>query len=121
MYKISFLLLLVVFQSGFSQQSIKFEDSDFATILSKAKAEKKLVFLDAYAAWCGPCKLMDKNVFTLKTVGDYYNANFINAKIDMEKGEGRDIAKKYSVYSYPTYLFLNGDGEVVAKNLGYME
>jgi len=121
MNKISFLLIFFVFQLSFSQQSIKFEDSDFATILAKAKTEKKLVFLDAYAAWCGPCKLMEKNVFTDKTVSDFYNQNFINAHFDMEKGEGPSLAAKYGIRSYPTLLFLNGEGEIVGKELGYMQ
>ena len=121
MNKISFLLIFFVFQLSFSQQSIKFEDSDFTTILAKAKTEKKLVFLDAYAAWCGPCKLMEKNVFTDKTVSDFYNQNFINAHFDMEKGEGPSLAAKYGIRSYPTLLFLNGEGEIVGKELGYMQ
>ena len=120
MNKISYFLLLFVFQLSFSQQSIKFEDSNFASILTKAKAEKKLVFLDAYATWCGPCKLMERNVFTDKNVAEFYNKNFINARIDMEKGEGRDIAAQYGIRSYPTLLFLNGEGEVVGKELGYL-
>lgn len=62
-----------------------------------------------------------KNVFTKKSVGDYFNANFVNARFDMEKGEGREIAAKYGVRSYPTYLFLNGEGELVSQNTGYME
>ncbi|MET3036129.1 thioredoxin family protein [Chryseobacterium sp. NRRL B-14859] len=102
-------------------QGIKFEDSNFATILAKAKKEKKLIFIDAYASWCGPCKLMAKNIFPLQSVGDYYNAHFINAKIDMEKGEGVDLAKKYNVKAFPTYLFINGDGEAVHRTLGYVE
>ncbi|MEY8759496.1 thioredoxin family protein [Chryseobacterium tongliaoense] len=102
-------------------QGIKFEDSNFATILAKAKKENKLIFIDAYASWCGPCKLMVKNIFPLKTVGDYYNSNFVNAKIDMEKGEGIALAKKYNVKAYPTYLFVNGDGEEVHRTLGYVE
>ena len=106
---------------SFSQQSIKFENSDFAAILAKAKTEKKLVFLDAYAAWCGPCKLMEKNVFTDKTVAEFYNQNFINAHFDMEKGEGPSLAAKYGIRSYPTLLFLNGEGEIVGKELGYIQ
>jgi len=102
-------------------QGIKFEDSNFAAILAKAKKENKLVFIDAYASWCGPCKLMVKNIFPLKTVGDYYNGHFINAKIDMEKGEGIGLAKKYNVKAFPTYLFINGDGEEVHRTLGYVE
>ncbi|MDR6919452.1 MULTISPECIES: thioredoxin family protein [Chryseobacterium] len=102
-------------------QGIKFEDSNFAAILAKAKKENKLVFIDAYASWCGPCKLMVKNIFPLQTVGDYYNSHFVNAKIDMEKGEGVGLAKKYNVKAFPTYLFINGDGEEVHRTLGYVE
>jgi thiol-disulfide isomerase/thioredoxin len=87
----------------------------FASILAKAKTEKKLVFMDAYASWCGPCKLMEKNVFTDKNVADFYNKNFINVRIDMEKGEGKELAMKYGVRSYPTFLFLNAEGEIAGK------
>ena len=85
-------------------QGIKFEDTNFSTILAKAKKENKLIFVDSYASWCGPCKLMVKNVFPQKAVGDYYNSHFVNAKIDMEKGEGIDLAHKYNVIVFPTYL-----------------
>lgn len=105
----------------FAQESLNFESTKFQDILSKAKKEKKLVFLDAFAAWCGPCKLMEKNIFPLENVKSYYNTNFINARFDMEKGEGREIAAKYGIRSYPTFLYLNGDGEVVHKAFGYMD
>ena len=114
------LLLLFMYLISFSQETIAFQDSSFKEILTKAKKEKKLVFMDAYAAWCGPCKLMEKNIFTLPAVKEYYNANFINARFDMEKGEGRDIALKYGVRSYPSFLFINGDGELIMQNFGYM-
>ncbi|SHF38415.1 thioredoxin family protein [Chryseobacterium sp. OV279] len=110
------VLLLIIFGTCTYAQGIKFEESKFANILTKAKNENKLVFIDAYTTWCGPCKLMAKNIFVLQSVGDYYNSNFINVKIDMEKGEGRDIATKYNVFSFPTYLFLDGNGEVVFRS-----
>lgn len=106
---------------AFSQDGIKFETSTFKDALAKAKKEKKLIFLDAYASWCGPCKLMAKNIFPLKNVGDYYNSHFVNTKLDMEKGEGIDLAKKYGVKAYPTYLFIDGDGKEVHRTLGYVE
>ena len=106
---------------SFAQDEIQFQDIPFKDLIAKAKKENKLVFIDAYAAWCGPCKMMEKNVFTKKSVGDFYNKNFVNARIDMEKGEGREVAQKFGVRSYPTYLFLNGDGELVSQNYGYME
>ena len=116
----SFILIFISLLI-FSQEEIVFETSSFKDILAKAKKENKLVFIDAYASWCGPCKMMEKNVFPKQSVKKLYNTSFINARFDMEKGEGRDIAKKYAVYSYPTYLFLNGDGEVVFKGMGYLE
>ncbi|MBW8523883.1 thioredoxin family protein [Chryseobacterium chendengshani] len=115
------ILSLLFFAAIAFGQGIKFEEGNFKSLLAKAKKENKLIFVDAYAVWCGPCKLMVKNVFPLKPVGDHYNARFINAKIDMEKGEGIDLAKKYNVKAFPTYLFINGDGEEVHRTLGYVE
>ena len=120
MKKIILFLFLVISTALFSQDGIKFGKQSFAKTLEQAKKENKLIFLDAFASWCGPCKLLDKNVFPKKEVGDYFNANFLNLHIDMEKGEGIEIAKKYSIYSYPTLLFIDGDGKVVYKAAGYM-
>ena len=104
-----------------AQEGIQFDEIPFKDLLAKAKKENKLVFIDAYASWCGPCKMMERNTFPRKSVGDFYNKNFVNSRIDMEKGEGREIAARFGVRSYPTYLFLNSDGELVAQNYGYME
>lgn len=101
-------------------QNISFQEISFKELLVKAKKEDKLVFIDAYASWCGPCKLMEKNIFTKKSVSDYYNSNFVNAHFDMEKGEGRELAAKFGVRSYPTYLFVNGKGDLVHQDVGYM-
>ncbi len=120
MKKLAILSSLFIGALAFAQ-GMKFEESNFATVLAKAKKEKKLVFIDAYTTWCGPCKLMAKNIFPLQAVGDYYNSHFVNAKIDMEKGEGIEIAKKYNVKAFPTYLFVDGDGEIVHRTLGYVE
>ncbi|MFN4365173.1 thioredoxin family protein [Chryseobacterium hispalense] len=120
MKKLSIFSALFIGALAFAQ-GIKFEDTNFNTILAKAKKENKLIFIDAYASWCGPCKLMVKNVFPQKAVGDYYNSHFVNAKIDMEKGEGIELAKKYNVKAFPTYLFVDGNGEVVHRTLGYVE
>ena len=108
-----FITLTAIILSAFSfgQTGMKFEESTFKVALEKAKKEKKLIFLDAYATWCGPCKLMVKNIFPLQSVGDYYNSNFINTKLDMEKGEGLELAKKYGVKVDPTDLFMYGDGK----------
>ena len=38
----------------------------------------------------------------------------------MEKGEGPGLARRYSVMAYPTYLFVDGNGDIVHKALGYI-
>lgn len=119
MKKIS-LILLVLFSVISFGQGMKFEENkSFKDLLAIAKKENRLLFVDAYTTWCGPCKMMAKNVFPEETVGNFYNANFINSKIDMEKGEGIDLAKQYNVRAYPTYLFINGDGELIHRVTSY--
>ena len=103
-----------------AEPGIQFTDAAWKTHLAKAKAENKLVFLDAYTSWCGPCKMLQKNVFTQSTVGDFFNKEFINVKVDMEKGEGPDLALQYPLEGYPTLFFIDGDGKVVKKVLGYI-
>ncbi|MGS0749173.1 thioredoxin family protein [Halpernia sp. GG3] len=120
MNKIKYIFFLLLSVQIFSQESINFSQKPFAELLSQAKAEKKLIFLDAYASWCGPCKLLEKNVFPQTDVKEFYNKTFINTHIDMEKGEGPALAQKYMIRSYPSLLFINGDGEIIQKALGYM-
>jgi thioredoxin-related protein len=101
-------------------REISFEHGDVASVLAKAKKENKLIFIDAYTSWCGPCKWMASNVFTNDTVADYFNKNFVNYKLDMEKGEGVEMAKKYDVRCYPNLLFIDGDGKLVHRGAGGM-
>jgi thioredoxin-related protein len=115
-------VLFVFIANMLCAQGIDFVSSDtkWADILTKAKAENKVIFMDAYTTWCGPCKKMSADIFPQKSVGDYFNKQFVNVKMDMEKGEGIDLAKKYKIRAYPTYLFIDGNGELVHKSLGMM-
>lgn len=101
-------------------REIIFKDADWKTQLEMAKKENKLIFLDAYTSWCGPCKMMAKDVFTRDSVADFFNATFYSVKYDMEKGEGPGLREKYNVDAFPTYLFIDGNGEVVHKIVGSM-
>ncbi len=121
MNKLFAIILASFLISNAFAQEIVFETGTWAEIKAKAKKENKLIFMDAFTTWCGPCKWMSKNIFTDKTVADYYNANFINAKIDMEKGEGLDIAKEYKVSCYPNLVYIDGDGKLVHRAAGSME
>jgi thioredoxin-related protein len=118
-YIITFLFAIAFMGTSWGQNSINFEEGNWQSILDKAKTEDKIIFLDAYASWCGPCKKMSKEVFTHAEVGQYYNDNFINAKIDMEKGEGVELARTYKVRAYPTLLFIDAGGSLVHQAIGY--
>lgn len=110
---------IVLANFGLINAQITFEHSNWSSILEKAKAENKLIFVDVYTTWCGPCKLMSKTTFTNDTVAKFYNQNFINFKIDAEKGEGIEFAKKYEVNCYPNLLVINQKGELVHRGAGF--
>lgn len=97
-------LLAPVFATS---QGIHFETTNWMSTVQKAKAENKLIFVDVYTSWCGPCRAMSNQVFPKPEVGDKYNRLFINYKIDAEIGEGIALAKQYAVRGYPTYLFID--------------
>jgi thiol-disulfide isomerase/thioredoxin len=119
--KLQILTLSLIFTASISfaqNRTVHFESTPFSEIKAKAKKENKLIFVDAFTTWCGPCKWMAANIFTNDTVADYYNARFINAQIDMEKGEGPGYAALYEVFCYPNLLFIDGDGMVVHRGAG---
>lgn len=95
--------------SSVRAQGIKFESSEtsFQQAAEKAKQSKKLIFMDCYTTWCGPCKWLAANVFPNDTVGAFFNRHFVSVKMDMEKGEGPKLAKQYQVSAYPTLLFID--------------
>lgn len=118
MPRILFSLLILISALPVFGQGIEFYDGDWKDALAEAEKSEKLVFVDAYAVWCGPCKRMAKTTFKEKEVGDFFNANFINLKIDMERGHGLTFGSKYPVSAFPTLMFLNGKGEVIHKTTG---
>lgn len=116
--KLRLFIALFTITTALSAQGIEFEHAPWKEAMSKAKKEGKAMFVDSYATWCGPCKRMSKNVFTKTEVGDFFNENFINLKLDMEKEDGVTFGHKYPVSAYPTLYFLAGDGEVIHKEKG---
>ena len=121
---ISAVLLLCAI-GGHAQHSaadttgIRFSDLTFEQALKKAGEENKIVFIDCYTQTCGPCKMMARKVFPQQVCGDYFNPRFISLIRDMEVGEGPELAAKYDVRIYPTFLFIKPDGSVLLHyNLG---
>ncbi|MFT4601070.1 MAG: thioredoxin 1 [Arenicella sp.] len=98
---------------------IKFFHGSWLEALTKADKEDKMIFLDAYASWCGPCKIMAKNTFTEAKAGDFFNKNFINYKMDMEKDpNGPRLSRKFNLEAYPSLYFLDKNEKVVHFAIG---
>ena len=114
-----YLLLQNPLHAQTPETGITFLNQTWAEALTKAKQENKLIFLDAYTSWCGPCKVMSRDVFTQEPVAKFYNDSFVNIKMDMEHGEGPVLAITLGIKAYPTLLFLDPQGNSVHRAVGY--
>lgn len=101
-----------------SDQGISFFEGSLQEGLEKAKSENKLLFVDCYTTWCGPCKILKQYTFRDANLGDYMKENYVSLAIDMETTEGQILAKKYGIEAYPTLLFLDKYGRVVNHQVG---
>jgi thioredoxin-related protein len=127
-YLPSFLLA----QSFNNYHSVEWVNTlNWEQIKQRASAENKYIFLDCYATWCGPCKKMDKEVFSNDTIVEFINKNFIPVKVQMDTSKNDDemvkkwymdadkISKTYKVNAFPTFLFFSPSGDIVHKGAGY--
>ena len=121
----SLLIALGIFASfsifGQEVEGIKFIKDDLEQAKNDASSEEKIIFVDAFTTWCGPCKMMDRTTFKDEDVTKYYNENFVNLKMDMEKGKGPSFAQMHSVRGYPSFLFLNASGTLVHRSMGFQD
>lgn len=84
-----------------------------------SKKENKPIFLFVHAGYCSACKAMKKDVLPDKEVGNVFNQKFVNAQIDIESAEGKELVKKYNIDATPTLFFLNADGDVIKRASGF--
>ena len=115
------VLLCMLGSQLIAQSQISFMKGTWDEVLEKAKEEDKIIFVDVYATWCGPCKMMDREVFSQEKVAEYYNATFVNAKFDSDTEIGGAVATQFGVTALPTFLYVSPSGELISKTLGYQE
>lgn len=102
-----------------SKSGVAFSKSNsMSDILEQAEKTNKLVFVDIVTEWCLPCKMMEKDVFSDPQIADFMNKNFINYKVDAEKGNGPVLSLVYEVQAFPTLLFVDSKGDVIVKKVG---
>jgi len=134
MIKYTALLSLALLPTLLFAQGVRFESNpDWDAIVQQAKSEHKYIFVDCYATWCGPCKMMDNQVYPVAAVGGVYNREFICLRVQMDqmKNDNESIRKQYGlaqmleqsyhVDAYPTFLFFDENGKPVHKAMGVKE
>lgn len=100
-------------------KGIRFDEgTSYSKILQRAKSQNKPIFIEFYTTWCAPCKWMQKDIFELDQVGKLFNDNFVNLKVDAEKGEGPGLAAQFGVMGFPMLVYLDSNGDVVDSQLG---
>lgn len=99
---------------------IQFFEGSYAEALAKAKAENKLLFVDIYASWCGPCKRLKATTFRDPEVGAFFKQHFIAFAVDGEKGEGPVLAKQFGLRAYPSLYWVQPDGSIAASQVGFV-
>lgn len=119
MKKTLVILMLILTAIGASAQGVDFvKGVSFKEALAKARKENKMLFMDCYTSWCVPCARMAHEIFPQKVCGDYFNDKFVCIQVDMEKGEGVQLLKKYMVQSYPTFIIMDADGKEINRLTG---
>ena len=113
------LIIAIIFGCEVDNQYKWEKQESYQNVLNKSKG--KIIILDFETEWCGWCKKLDKITFNDKFVIDYANNQFLSIKVDAEKGEGVDLAKKYNVTGYPTIIFIDEKENEIDRILGYKD
>ena len=123
------MLLTLAGQESFAQKAkkastekaeISFTEGKWNDILALAKKTNKHIFVDGYAVWCGPCKLLKAKTFKEAHAASYFNDNFINYAINLEAGEGVKLADQWEVQGYPVLIFVSPEGKLILKQEGFV-
>ncbi len=120
----SIVLLLLVFIAPLTMKA-QVEFIEVETLEQMQAAQKKasdgmlMLFVDVYATWCGPCKMMDSEVYTDPAVTDYMNTHYLSVRMDGESDFGRIYASEQALEGYPSMFIFSDDGERVSKIVGY--
>lgn len=116
---VALVSVLMMTSASEGDKGIAFSDLTLDQAKTLSKETGKLIFIDCYTDWCGPCKRMAATSFKDEKVGAVFNKKFINLKIEMEKNPiGQELAKRYRVRAYPTLLVIDSEGTLIKQVIG---
>lgn len=91
----------------------------FDEALAEAKARDRVVMVDFYTTWCGPCKLLDRYTWPDTEVQAWLKKNTVAMKVDADRN--RPLAARYRIRSYPTMVFIAPDGREIDRTVGFQQ
>jgi thioredoxin-related protein len=128
------LAFLPVWLTAQNEQGIHFRnDLTWSQVKDLARLQNKLIFIDVYGTWCVPCRQMDEEVYIKDTIGKAVSNRFIairlqcdtstrdNAEVKNWYPVSHELIVKYSVTSYPTFLFITPEGNLLYRDRGYKD
>lgn len=116
---IFFLFTLFVSNQLIFSQTIQFEPMSLEDAIAASEKAGKPVMFMAYQSTCGHCEKMINEVFTDTMVSNFYNANFINIRIDMlDQAMAKKYIQQYYLSSFPTFIIIDGKGETLFQFVG---
>lgn len=118
-YLVCLMICCGLYTEGCFAQGVDFQHVSFSQALKMAEKAGKGIFIDFYTEWCGPCKRMSNEVFPRKEVGEYFNRSYVALQLDAEKGEGKELAEKFNIRAYPTFIVLDAGGTEVYRTSGF--
>lgn len=121
MKKITFLLnfyFVTMFYVSAGELIPGFHNGDVKSAFETAKQKNQIIMIDFFTTWCGPCKLLDKNIYQ-SAAFKAYTDKMVCYKIDAEKGEGIGMANKYKISGYPSVVFADASGKEIERKVGY--
>lgn len=93
-------------------------NEDWAEAQKVAQAENKMIIIDYYTTWCGPCKMFSANLKKNTNLQSELSKNFIMLKYDAEKDKKFNLTKKYHVRAYPTFVIVTADLNYAGRLVG---
>ena len=109
------IILIALFVSATSfSQVLWFQDMNTAQEL--AKEEGKLILVDFWATWCGPCKVMDRKLWNTEEFRPISDV-IVPLKIDIDLNT--TLAKQYGVRSIPRVILMNVNGDIIWDETGF--
>lgn len=96
-----------------------FFDGTFDDACKTAREKGKVVMMDFYTTWCGPCKMLDRYTWPDQSVQNWMNERVVALKVDAEKN--RPLAARYQIRSFPTMVFIRPDGSELGRTIGFQQ